>query len=348
MEPNVTAKQSDNRPWIALTMGDPAGVGPELCLKVIREPRVLELCRPAIFGDRAVLEQVARRLDLPLPEYTFTTDAFADPAARPDAPVVVDLGVMHGEVVPGRPTAEAGVASHRYFTAAIDLAMRGAVAAIATGPITKTTLAMAGIEEPGHTEILASVTGCDNYAMMLYSPRLTVSLVTIHQSLASVSESLRSSEIARIIDLTGRAMRRIRGREPRLAVLGFNPHAGEDGLFGREEIELIAPAIEIARAAGWQIEGPLSPDAAFMPHNVERFDAHVCMYHDQGLIPFKMVSLHDGVNVTLGAPVVRTSVDHGTAYDIAWQGKASITSFIAAIELAVKLASDRPASRAAW
>jgi 4-hydroxythreonine-4-phosphate dehydrogenase len=181
--------------------------------------------------------------------------------------------------------------------------------------------------------------------MLFYSPRLVVSFVTCHQSLRSVPDSLTVEGIRRVTALTGEALRRIRGREPRLVVLGLNPHAGEEGLFGNEEKLIIAPAVELARKDGWNVEGPIPPDAAFMPHVMSRYDGHVTLYHDQGAIPFKMISLHDGVNVTMGLPIVRTSVDHGTAYDIAWQGKANESSLISAIRLAAALAPKKNAER---
>jgi 4-hydroxythreonine-4-phosphate dehydrogenase len=344
------------RPRIALTQGDPAGIGPELCLRVIRDAAVLDVCRPILVGDLAVLRQVGQRLGLALPERVIGPEVLLDAAALDAAmpapaaseaaddgrsALLVDCAIATGPVEPGRPATISGEASYRYIELAARAAQAGTVGGICTAPITKATLKMAGIHEPGHTEILARLTGCDNYAMMLYSPRLAVSLVTIHQSLASVPGDLKTEEIRRVIGLTGRALRAIRGREPRMAILGLNPHAGEGGMFGREEIEIIAPAVALARADGWNVEGPIPPDAAFMPHNLARFDGHVTMYHDQGLIPFKMTAMAEGVNVTLGLPIMRTSVDHGTAYDIAWQGKADPSSLVAALALAARLAAGR-------
>jgi 4-hydroxythreonine-4-phosphate dehydrogenase len=331
-----------DRPLIALTQGDPAGIGPELCLKVIADPNVLAACVPVIVGDRSVLAQVAERLNLALPAHIFDPETFLDPATTTDLdqPALVDCAVIDQPIQPGKPTRIAGEASYRYIQLAIQAALAGIVGGVATAPITKTTINMAGIKEPGHTEVFGRLTGCDNFAMMLYSPRIAVSFVTCHQSLRSVPSDLSVEAIRRVTDLTGRTLRRIRGREPHLAVLGLNPHAGEDGIFGREEIDIVAPAVQLARADGWDVEGPVPPDAAFMPHALKRIDGHVTLYHDQGSIPFKMISMHDGVNITMGLPIVRTSVDHGTAYDIAWQGKASHSSYVSAIELAAKLASE--------
>lgn len=326
-------------PLIAITQGDPAGIGPELCLKAAADPRVLAVCRPAIVGDRDVLAQCAARLNLAMPGIILKVDGDWSALDRFEGAALIDCDAFGGAVEPGRPSPEAGMVSYRYLTLAIDAAMSGIFDAIATAPITKSTLRMAGIDEPGHTEILAKRTRAENYAMMLYSPRIAVALVTIHQSIESVSKALSVQSITHAIDLAGRTLRKIRGKEPRIGVLGLNPHAGEGGLFGDEEARVIKPAIELARASGWQVEGPLVPDAVFTPSALGRFDGHVAMYHDQGLIPFKMLSFQDGVNVTMGLPIVRTSPDHGTAYDIAWRGVAHTSSMIAAIELAAKMSS---------
>ena len=331
------------KPLIAITMGDPAGIGPEICLKAVWNEEVLGFCRPVIVGDRRVLAQVAERLGLWMPK---TVIRIADCGLRIadfqniEFPALVDCGCILEDVTPGVATEANGRASYKYITTAIEGALAGVFDATTTAPITKTTLHMAGIHDPGHTEIYARLTGTENFAMLFYSPRLVVSFVTCHQSLRSVPDSLTVEGIRRVTALTGEALRRIRGREPRLVVLGLNPHAGEERLFGDEDADIIAPAVELARRDGWNVEGPVPPDAAFMPHAVAKYDGHVTLYHDQGAIPFKMVSLHDGVNVTMGLPIVRTSVDHGTAYDIAWQGKASESSLISAIRLAAALAPD--------
>ena len=340
----VNKEHMNHKPLIVLTQGDPAGVGPELCLKAIARSEVLDVCRPVILGDVNVLKQIAHRLKLELPHKVLRPDQVGEDRAALEAAVagapagvIIDCDCIKDKVEPGKPTRAAGEASYRYITLAIDGAMGGLFDGIATAPITKATLQMAGYHEPGHTEILGHRTGSKDFAMMLYSPRLAVSFATIHQSLRSVPDDLTTAKIRRVTHLTAQTIRRIRGREPRLAILGLNPHAGEDRMFGHEEHDVIVPAIEQCRADGLHVEGPIPPDAAFMPHALERFDAHVTMYHDQGSIPFKMISLHDGVNVTLGLPIVRTSPDHGTAYDVAWQGTANPSSLIAAIRLAAVL-----------
>lgn len=334
---------SNTLPLIALTQGDPAGVGPEICLRAVADPEVLACCRPVILGDLRVLRQCAELLGLPLPGCVVKPeDALAGELRDTPGAAVVDCAMIHGPIVPGQPTAEAGAASYRYFTLAIEAALARRFAAVTTAPLNKLTLHMAGIDEPGHTEIVARMTQTTDFAMMLYSPRLTVSLVTCHQSLRSVPGSITVQKIVRVAALTHEALWRMRGIEPRLAILGLNPHAGEGGLFGDEE-ERIREAVDICHRLGLHVEGPISPDAAFMPHALQRYDGHVVMYHDQGLIPFKMISLHDGVNVTLGTPLVRTSVDHGTAYNIAWQGRAETSSLVSALQLAARLAGGKPA-----
>lgn len=311
-------------PRVAVTMGDPAGVGPELCLRLLREPRAHAVCRPVVVGDLAVLNRVARQLNWPAP----------DPAAVIDRQAI-DADAVH----PGRVSAACGKAAYEYVTFAIDEALAGRVDAIATGPLHKEALHAAGVPFPGHTEILASRTRAPRHCMMLTAEAITCALVTVHVGYREVPELLTVESIRDTIDLTAEAMRRIRGRAPRLLVCGLNPHAGEHGLFGESEEErIIGPAIEAARAAGIDVSGPLPPDTAFLPKHRAACDAYVCMYHDQGLIPLKALAFEEAVNVTLGLPIVRTSVDHGTAFDIAWQGLADVSSFVQAVNLAAKLA----------
>ena len=308
------------KPIIAITMGDPAGVGPEICLKAAAQ--VADICTPVIVGDRAVLEQAAKQLDLSLPEK------------------ILDCGFITEPVQPGVLNKACGEASFGYVITAIEGAKAGTFDAVATAPISKAAWHLAEINENGHTEVFAKACGIEEYAMMFWSPRLTVSLCTCHQSLETVPHTLTTERVQKVTELTGEAIRKIDGKEPKLAVLGLNPHAGEAGAFGKQDDEIIAPAITAARADGWDVEGPIPADAAFMPHNREKFDGFVTMYHDQGCIPFKMISMHDGVNTTLGLPIIRTSVDHGTAFDIAWQNKASESSLVSAIQLAVKLTGN--------
>jgi 4-hydroxythreonine-4-phosphate dehydrogenase len=304
-------------------MGDPAGVGPELCLRLLRDDRVRSICAPIVYGDQALLSRVAGELHWPLPDPSLVHDLHA---------------VNAEEVIPGTVSAACGAAAHRYITAAIDDALAGHVAAIATGPIHKEALHAAGIPFPGHTEILAERTRSAKSCMMLTSDAITCALVTVHVGYREVPALLTRERVLDTIELTAHTMRKLRGREPRLTVCGLNPHAGEHGLFGEgEEERIIAPAVADARARGIIVTGPLSPDTAFLPKHRKDTDAYICMYHDQGLIPLKALAFEDAVNVTLGLPIVRTSVDHGTAFDIAWQGLADVTSLVRAVELAVRL-----------
>ncbi len=308
-------------PPIAVTMGDPAGIGPEVLLRACADPALADVPVTAI-ASRALLERVASHLHLPLPAQII----------EPNLP-----GFAAASVEPGRIAAANGAAAGACIELAIAGCLDGRFAAMATGPIHKQAIKLAGIPFPGHTEWLAARTGVTEETMMLYHPEITVALVTVHQSLASVAAALDPQRIVRVGRQLAEALRRLRGREPRLAVLAFNPHAGEGGLFGDEEARIV-PAVGELLQLGIQADGPLPPDTAFTPAARARYDGWVCMYHDQGLIPFKAFAFDRGVNVTLGLPIVRTSVDHGTAFDIAWTGAAEHPSMVEAIRLAVRLA----------
>ncbi len=310
-------------PRIAITIGDPAGVGPELALKACADGALTRVCRPVAVGSRALLARVARKLKLRLP------------AEMVDVSVP---GFTPASVVPGRVQAACGAASARWVEVAVDGCRSGEFAAMVTCPLNKAALHAGGVPFPGHTELLAARCGVSGEAMLMYDRRLAVVLATCHQSLASVPGALTTERMVDVARLLAQALRPLRRREPRLAVLGLNPHAGEDGLFGDEDQRLVAPAVARLRADGFDVSGPLPPDTAFTPANRKRFDGFVCCYHDQGLIPFKALCFDDGVNVTLGLPIVRTSVDHGTAYDIAWRGIASHRSLLSAVRLAIRLA----------
>jgi 4-hydroxythreonine-4-phosphate dehydrogenase len=327
------------QPRVAITMGDPAGVGPELCLRLLRDERVRAVCVPVVFGDADVLRRVARHLNWPDPEHVIDRSEWARCGGTIDLACVLDLKAIDATALqPGTVSAACGRAAYEYVTVAIDEARAGRVGAIATGPLHKEALHAAGVPFPGHTEILASRTNADRSCMMLTSEAITCSLVTVHVGYREVPGLLTQQSVRDTIELTADAMRRIRGRTPRLLVCGLNPHAGEHGLFGaREEERIIAPAVESARATGIDVRGPLPPDTAFLPKYRAACDAYVCMYHDQGLIPLKALAFEEAVNVTLGLPIVRTSVDHGTAFDIAWRGIADVSSFVRAVNLAVKL-----------
>ncbi|HLA83821.1 MAG TPA: 4-hydroxythreonine-4-phosphate dehydrogenase PdxA [Thermoguttaceae bacterium] len=329
-------------PRLAVTMGDPAGVGPELCLRLLKEPRVLAACVPIVFGDTSVLHRVGEICRLPMPQNIVPMDDFPKAFSSIDCPTLIDHGAIDGATVePGQVRAACGRAGLAYVDAAIRAALDRQVAGVVTAPIHKEALHLAGIPFAGHTEILADRTRAARCCMMLTSERITVSLVTTHVGLREVADALSTERILEVIELTAAAMRRIRRRAPRLIVCALNPHAGEGGLFGRREEErFIVPAVAAAREKGIDVQGPLPPDTAFLPARLDRADAHVCMYHDQGLIPLKLLAFDTAVNVTLGLPIVRTSVDHGTAMDIAWTGKARAESLVHATLLAARLATS--------
>lgn len=323
------------KPVLGLTMGDPAGIGPEICLRALREPSVLKICTPVLFGDAGVLGRLDRRLDCNV----ISIAAFAK-REKIREPLAVDCHAIDARTIrPGTVSAACGKAGYIYIKKAIQLALAKKIDGIVTGPIHKEALHLAGVKCPGHTEIFTALTKAKRSCMMLYSDKITVSLVTSHIGFHQVPKRISARRIFDVIELTAQAMRRILDRAPKLAICGLNPHAGERGLFGNgEEEKFIEPAIARARKKRILIEGPLPPDAAFTNGQRKKFDAIVCLYHDQGHIPFKMLAFETGVNVTLGLPIVRTSVDHGTAFDIAWQGVASATSMFSAIKVAVELA----------
>jgi len=328
------------KPLIAITMGDPAGVGPEVCLQLIANPAVREFAIPVVFGDASVLLDCATKTGLPKPELILQEAAWADRFPTLALPAVLDLPVFDPTgFVPGIVGAKTGAAAYHYIIRSIELALAGQVAAVATAPLNKEALRAAGILYPGHTEIFADKTRANRACMFQYSDEVRASFVTVHVGYHEVPGLLTQERILDVIELTAAAMRLIRGTEPRIAVLGLNPHAGEHGLFGnREEETIILPAIELARQRGFTVEGPLPPDTAFIPAKRRSTDAFICMYHDQGHIPLKALAFDTAVNTTLGLPIIRTSVDHGTACDIAWQGKAKGSSLFEAVRLASILA----------
>jgi 4-phospho-D-threonate 3-dehydrogenase / 4-phospho-D-erythronate 3-dehydrogenase len=315
------------RPRIAITMGDPAGIGPEIAVMALTNEEVFELCTPLVVGDLAVLRRAADAVGAspaPLEEY------------------VLDLGMMAGgDHVWGAATAAGGRAAAAYIERSVELALAGDVAAIVTGPINKDAIHQAEVPFPGHTEMLASLTGTADYAMMLVGPDLHVAHVSTHVSLRDAIERVRRPRIETVIALTHQALEREGIASPRIAVAGLNPHAGEGGMFGREEIDEIAPAVRAAADRGIDVSGPHPPDTVFLFASRGRYDAVVAMYHDQGHIPAKLSGFDVSVNVTIGLPIVRASVDHGTAYDIAGTGSATVSSLLAAIRYAARAARAR-------
>ena len=318
-------------PRIAVTMGDPAGVGPEVCLRLLQDEAIARLCTPVVFGSAAVLEQAAAQCRLAKP------GKIVSGLGEADGPCVLDIGAIDlGDFSTGTVNAATGRAAFTYIEDAINAALSGQVAAVTTAPINKKALHAAGIPFPGHTEIFAAKTHAPRSCMLQYSSEVRAVFVTTHVGYAEVPPLLTKAAILNAIELGAQAMRRIRGSEPRIVVLGLNPHAGENGLFGTEEQESIIPAIEAGQKLGLNIEGPVPPDTAFLPAKRRATDLFVCMYHDQGHIPLKALCFDEAVNTTLGLPIVRTSVDHGTALDIAGLGQANPGSLFEAVKLAVK------------
>lgn len=330
---------NSTRPRIAITMGDPAGVGPEICLRLLSNAEILSELTPILFGDLAVLQAVSNQTGLPLKTPVLSLDQWHECNDCTESPAIVDLGLIRmSEFRPGEINAATGYAGFSYVNEAITSALASKVDAVTTAPLNKEAMSLAGIKFPGHTEIFASRTNSSRWCMMQYSPEITCTFVTVHVGYHQVPKMLTRDRILEVIELTHEGLQSIRGYRPRIVVCGLNPHAGEHGLFGnREEEQFIIPAIESARKQGILVEGPLPPDTAFLPAKRKQTDAFVCMYHDQGHIPVKALAFDSAVNTTLGLPIVRTSVDHGTALDIAWQGKADPSSLYAAARLAVKL-----------
>lgn len=328
---------------LILTMGDPTGVGPELIVKALLEGAFDRLGRPLLVaGDAGVLRRAAALFPVDCQEnYASGLVSHRLSIGGRNLDVHALSALPAAELQYGRPTAECGRAMAEYVEWACNRCRQGFAAGMVTAPINKAAIHTAGYDFPGHTELLAERCGVDKVVMMLAGERLKVCLVTTHLALSQVPGALSTAEILTTIRITDSALRRFFGlKKPRIAVLALNPHAGEAGLFGDEEERLIAPAIAAAKAEGIEASGPHSADTLFHFAAKGAYDAVVCMYHDQGLIPLKLLHFDDGVNVTLGLPIVRTSVDHGTAYDIAGTGTASSASLVAAINMAVEMAKD--------
>ena len=328
------------KPLIAITMGDPAGIGAEISLKALLDPAIYAMCRPLVVGTLAVLEQAR---DVPRSDQRLRAVASPDEGRYvPGTVDVLDLSAEHQGPFPlGIAAKDNGAAAVAYVEKAIALAVAGDVDAIATAPLNKEAMRAAGFPYDGHTELLAVKTGTKVYTMMLASGDFRVFHVSTHVSLRGAIERAKKARVFQVIELAYREILRMGVTEPRLAVAGLNPHAGEHGLFGDEEIHEIGPAVEEARARGWNVSGPISPDTVFARAKRGDFDGVVAMYHDQGHIPFKMTEFELGVNVTVGLPIIRTSVDHGTAYDIAGKGVADPKNMVQAIALAADMARRR-------
>ncbi len=328
--------QPDGRPRLAITMGDPAGIGPEIILKALTHPGVYDLCVPTVYGDLEWMQRTAESLRLEQQVVSVQSGEVPGTAA-----VLVRQATQADlrEVCIGQLSAAAGQAAAECVLAAAQAAMAGETDALVTAPLNKVAIALGGYPYPGHTEMLAEATQTPRYGMLLLAGPLRVVHVSTHVSLREAIERVRTPRILECIRLGERACRDLGIADPRIAVAGLNPHAGENGLFGAEESEEIAPAVAQARQEGIHATGPHPPDTVFQRANSGAFDLVVAMYHDQGHIPVKLHGFDTGVNVTIGLPIKRVSVDHGTAFDIAGQGIAREQSLLEALRVAAQLVS---------
>jgi len=334
MNKQITEKKI---PVIGITMGDPSGIGPEIILKSFTDAEISK-SRIVVIGDFNIMESAYDLLGIS----SFSLRRIkkvSDCTYQSDVLNIFDLNLLKtDQLQPGKVNAASGSAAFESLRKAIELAKNNEIDAIATAPLNKEAIHLAGHHYAGHTEILAELTGTEDYAMLLYDKKLSVIHVSTHIALLEAVTGLRKERIEKVIQLAEYSMKRLLGRSPRIAVAGLNPHAGENGLFGDEEIREIIPAIKNMKANGFNVDGPVPPDTVFLKAVNGMYDVVVAMYHDQGHIPLKLLGFSTGVNITVGLPFIRTSVDHGTAFEIARTGKASEESMVQAIKLAVKLA----------
>jgi 4-phospho-D-threonate 3-dehydrogenase / 4-phospho-D-erythronate 3-dehydrogenase len=339
-------------PLLGITMGDPAGVGPEITVKALAREDASGACRAVVIGDRSVMQAALDLLHSPLELHAVTS--LADCAFRPGTIECLDHANVDVRALPkGAVSADAGRAAYAYIETGVRLCQAGALDGIVTAPINKEALAAAGLQHSGHTEILAALSGTRDFAMLLMGHDLRVIHVTTHVALRRVPDLVTRDRVLRVIHLAQQALEGLGTPRPRIAVCGLNPHAGEDGLFGDEEKTEIGPAIRAAREEGLEVHGPLPADTLFSRARGGEFDIVVAMYHDQGHVPVKTLGFTydetagtwtglSGVNVTVGLPFLRVSVDHGTAFDRAWRGIANPASLVEAIEVAVRMLAARP------
>lgn len=324
---------------IAVTMGDPAGIGPEIIIKSLVEgklngaPVVVVGCAQTL--RRILALGITPRAELRIIENPGQAQFSAGTINVIDEPLADPQGLRPGEV-----QAQAGDLAYRCIKRATDLAMAREVFALATAPLNKEALHLAGHNFPGHTEMLAHLTQTKDFAMVLYTDKLKVIHISTHVALRNFLDNLNQPRVETVIGIADSFLRRVGYSQPRIAVAGVNPHAGENGLFGDEEIRIVGPAVEAMKAKGLNVTGPCPPDTVFMQCHEGLFDMVVAMYHDQGHIPLKLLGFYDGVNITAGLPFIRTSADHGTAFDIAWTGKAKSDSMTTSIELAMQIAQE--------
>lgn len=321
--PEIENEKQVRLPRIGITIGDAAGIGPEVVIKAITDPEILSRCMPIIIGDSEHLEIAAAALGLPFP----------------DDLEIVDLANLAKPVRYGTEYAECGRAAGQFIEKAVQLCLSGEIDAIATAPISKRSLSIGGYNFPGHTEFLAKLTGTEEFAMSFFGGQLRVVLVSTHVPLRRAIELVKREPLVKLIRFADREFSRLLGKKVKIAVAGLNPHASEAGMFGNEESEEISPAIrECSKSYGIDVSGPYSPDTIFLRGSRGEFDAVVACYHDQATIAVKSLAFGSAVNVTLGLPLIRTSVDHGTAFDIAGKGIADASSMKAAINVAAELA----------
>lgn len=334
----ATREEKDKRPIIAVTMGDPAGIGPEVIIKALSLAEIQRLSRPVVIGDSSVMKNAMKTSKIS-PLVLNEIKRIENGNFQPGIINILNLdNVEVSKLKIGKVSAEAGRAAIKYVERAIDLALDGKVDAIATAPINKEAIHKAGYRYNGHTELLAQKTKAKHHAMVFFSDSIRVALVTTHIPLSQVSKELDRKKIVDIIKLCDKELRRFLGKAPKIGVAGLNPHAGESEIFGSEDEKIIRPAVEEAKKLGIDVKGPISADAIFYLANIGMFDIVVAMYHDQGLIPLKLLSFNKSVNVTLGLPIIRTSVDHGTGFDIAGKGWANPGSMVQAIKVAALMA----------
>ncbi len=329
---------------IVITMGDTGGIGPEVTVKALSSAASSGLCHPVVIGRADIIREIVKLSGLSIDVIPIKELSESSPS---------DGKIEVFDVWPQKPfrrgvsSAEAGRAAVSYVKKAVELVLSGEAKAIVTAPVSKESFGMAGFSWPGHTELLAELTGAEEFAMMFVSERLKIILSTIHIPLRQVPLMITEEVLLRTVKLAEKGLDMLGVKCGRIAVAGLNPHAGESGLLGEEEKSVITPAIKKISGMGLNISGPYPPDVVFHKAYNGSFDIVVCMYHDQGLIPFKMIAFDTGVNMTVGLPVIRTSPDHGTGFDIAWKDKANPSSMIEAIKLAVKITTQSQSDRVA-
>ncbi|MDR1318764.1 MAG: 4-hydroxythreonine-4-phosphate dehydrogenase PdxA [Treponema sp.] len=342
-----------NKPILGITMGDPSGCGPEIIIKALLKKDIYEKCRPLVIGDARIIEKAARAAVKNNDVEIHSVKTVAEGLFNFGVIDVYDLKNADPEKLKiGRVDAMSGEAAFASVKKAIELALAGGIDATITTPLNKEALNAAGHHYSGHTEIYADFTGTNDYSMMLADGELRVVHVSTHVSLRDACNRVKKDRVLKVIELADRACKTLGIVSPKIAVAGLNPHAGENGMFGREEIEEIGPAVEAAKAKGLKAEGPMPPDTIFSKARGGMYDIVVAMYHDQGHIPLKVLGFQydkaadkwqavNGVNITLGLPIIRSSVDHGTAFGHAWQGSANESSLVNAIDYGVRLAVNK-------